>query len=78
MSFWDYFFLSNKLDARVKAFSGNKREKFHAWTQKMEMVAQPFCVRKLHIWDSQKRNDRCKWMYSLLTSADVLLKLSVD
>ena len=35
------------------------------------------CDWKLHIWDAQI-NYRCKEMYNLLTSGDVLLELNVD
>lgn len=38
----------------------------------MEMVAQ------LHVWDTRERNYRCREMYHLLPSADVLLRLNVD
>lgn len=78
VGFLGFWFLSNILDVWVNAFPGNEREKFHVWTQKMEMVAQPLHVRKLHIWDSRKHNYRCREMYNLLTSADVLLELNVD
>ncbi|NWS39987.1 KIF5C protein, partial [Probosciger aterrimus] len=54
--------LRDEIEEKQKIIDEIREEKFHAWTQKMEMVAQPFCVRNLHIWDSQKRNYRCKWI----------------